>query len=353
MNRKIRVLVVDDSPFARVVIARKLQTAGDLEVVGMAGNGEEALDRVRELGPDVITMDVEMPGVGGLSAIKLIMAERPTPIVMLSSLTSEGTDTTLLALESGAVDFYPKPGMADPVGAAQSALLLQDKIRAAARIAPERLRGPARRIRRLIDSRDKGRGWARLVVIGSSTGGPRALLELFGGLPAELSAAVVIVQHMPAGFTSSFARRLDDVSPLAVKEASQGDWIRSGQALLAPGGYHLVINSGGEVALTTTPPVNGVRPAVDVTMQSAAQTYGADVLGIVLTGMGMDGTVGASAIRARAGRIIAEHESTCVVYGMPRSVIESGNADQVVPLTNIADQLIAAAGVTSAPRGRP
>ena len=342
MDNKTRVLIVDDSPFSRLVIARKLSTAGDIEVIGMAGDGQRAVSAVAELQPDVVTMDVEMPVMDGLAAVRKIMAECPTPIIMLSSLTSEGADTTVKALEAGAVDCYAKPSATNPVGMETATIELQDKVRAAARIPRNNLRAvsAAGRIRRRVRAASSKTSSARVLVIGSSTGGPRALTTLFAELPGTLQTAVVVVQHMPPDFTASLAQRLNDLSPLPIKEAKDGDWLRPGRVLVAPGGFHLEVRNSGEVVLSTAPPENGVRPAVDVTLRSISAAYGGGVVAAILTGMGVDGTAGAREVRARGGRIIAEHRSTCTVYGMPRSIIESGNADVVAPLNRMSGAIL-------------
>lgn len=356
MAPRLRVLVVDDSPFQRLVIARRLARDPAIQVVGYAEDGEQALTRVHELHPDVVTLDVEMPRADGLTALRRIMAEHPTPVVMLSSLTAEGADVTVRALEMGAVDFLLKPSVANPVPSMPDGsddLVVKVKTAAAARLTPHWAyprQVPPRAVTPLPVSRPR-RDSSRVVVIGSSTGGPKALMEIFEDLPTGLGVALAVVQHMPAGFTRTLAERLDRASGVRVREAQDGDWLEHGVALLAPGGRHLEIYPGGEVRLSGAPAVNGVRPAADVTMQGAARVYGARSVGVVLTGMGSDGTEGSRAIKRAGGTVLAEHEMSCVVYGMPKSVVDAGHADQVLPLHRMAGAIAALAAGEPARNG--
>lgn len=332
----IRILIVDDSAFMRLTLQRRLAAEPGFEIVGSAGNGHEAVAQVRALKPDVVTLDVEMPGLDGLGALAQIMAEQPTPVIMASSLTREGTEITVRALTLGAVDFVTKPSQ---VGNMQQMVTeLAAKIRQAAgarvRHVPSTAKAPGDQHHKMplrpIGATDT------ILAVGASTGGPGSLRQLMSDLPADLNAAAVIVQHMPPGFTRSLAERLNEVSAWTVKEAAAGDRMLCGQALLAPGGFHLLLGRSGEAILNQDPPVNNVRPAVDVTVRSLVGVYKGRVLGVVLTGMGRDGTEGAMLIRQAGGRVIAEAESTCAVYGMPRSVVEAGAADYVAPLPEIA-----------------
>jgi two-component system chemotaxis response regulator CheB len=342
MPSDVRVIVVDDSAFARLAITRELKTAGGVSVIESARDGLEAIEKIKRLKPDVVTLDVEMPNMDGLAALERIMVECPTPVVMLSSLTGEGTRATMRALELGAVDFFLKHTLANPVGGANDASDLRSKIITASKAKvlpreqgktpslPERKEKPGKSIKMLRPAR-------KVVVIGSSTGGPKALYQVVPNIPAEIPAAILIVQHMPPGFTNSLASRLNELSRVFVKEADPGDQLFNGMAFVAKGGYHMVVEKGGVLALNQSPPVCGVRPSVDVTMMSAADTFASSVLGVVLTGMGSDGTQGSGKIKAHGGRIIAQDESTCIVWGMPKSVVESGYADRVLPLPQVAD----------------
>ncbi len=340
MADPIRVFIVDDSAFMRYTINRHLGADPDIIVVGSAENGLEALKKIPSLKPDVVTLDVEMPKLDGLSTLQRLMVDCPTPVVMLSSLTARGARTTIKALMYGAVDFVQKPAGSKETREVMSVLI--QKVKAAAgvhagKIAPARaeIAPPSRHA--VMSPFSVG---DPLLVIGASTGGPKALQEVMAHLPADLPAAVLIVQHMPAGFTKSLAQRLNDLSPLTVQEAADGDRLARGLALLAPGDFHMEITSNKRVKLTKDPRRNHVRPAVDITMETAARNFGKSVLGVVLTGMGSDGTDGARLIKQNGGRIVAEDESTSVVYGMPRSVVEAGLADKVVPLPTVAGTIV-------------
>ena len=339
---RIRVLVVDDSAFARSIISRRINAQPDLKVIGEAKDGVDAVDQVMALRPDVITMDVTMPRLDGLGAVERIMAERPTPIVMLSALTGPGADVTMQALELGAVDFFLKPSIATPAGPADGIAELATKLRVAAgaRVSA----GRQATVRRPVKKARPGGDFDTLVIIGSSTGGPRALGQVIPELPADLNAAVLVVQHMPPRFTASLSARLDATSELEVVEASAGDRLKRGRVLLAPGGFHITLNGDGRVSLNTEPEVHGVRPSVDVTMRSAAEQFGGVCHGVILTGMGSDGLDGCRDIKAAGGNVVVEHESTCAVYGMPQAVADAGYADRVVPIDRMAREIVQMCG---------
>ncbi|MCL5960866.1 MAG: chemotaxis response regulator protein-glutamate methylesterase [Chloroflexi bacterium] len=337
----IKVLVVDDSAYMRHVLKTNLNADPEITVVDTARDGLDGLAKVEALKPDVVTMDLEMPRMDGFEALKTIMSRMPLPIIILSSLSQEGAEATLRALRLGAVDFVPKP-----LGGGLNFDMVRDellgKIKQVAGLHISKLRTPpppavARIHREMVCPTRETNG---IVVIGTSTGGPRALYEVVPLLPSSLPTGVLIVQHMPPGFTRSLAQRLDDVSALKVKEAEQGDTVQAGMAFLAPGNFHMTVSHGGSIDLNQGPPQHGVRPAVDVTMETAAATYGHSTIGVVMTGMGCDGTRGSKLIRGAGGKIIAEDEGTCVVYGMPRSVVEAGLADRVVPLGKIAREIV-------------
>ncbi|MDM7999142.1 MAG: chemotaxis response regulator protein-glutamate methylesterase [Dehalococcoidia bacterium] len=350
MGNLTRVLVVDDSALARMVISRRISLDPGIEVVGVAYDGVDALEKVKTLKPDVVTLDVEMPRMDGLTTLSRIMSECPTPVVMLSRLTEEDAEVTIKALEAGAVDFFLKPSMVDKGGLSNAIAGLNDKIKMAGRVDISRV---VRTLRRgtsryrggepLLPASTKTGGprpQKNLVIIGSSTGGPKALCEIVPGLPRDLPASILIVQHMPMGFTRSLARRLAQISQVDVREAVSGDKIRQGQALVAPGNYHMIVAGFEEVGLTQEPPRNGVRPSIDVTMESAAASGAYHCIGVVLTGMGSDGKNGAAAIKKSGGVVIAQDEPTSVIYGMPRSVAECGCADKVLPLHAITQEII-------------
>ncbi|MDP6452811.1 MAG: chemotaxis response regulator protein-glutamate methylesterase [SAR202 cluster bacterium] len=340
----IRVLVVDDSAFSRLTITKQLHREADIEVVGQGKDGHEAVRLTTELKPDVITLDVTMPRMDGLEALKQIMTDTPTPVVMVSALTGPQTATTVEALELGAVDFYLKASTINATAGGDGEADLPSKIRAASKTRVRRARtrpaqtsaASGKPVTRFTSRRI---GMRKLVVIGSSTGGPRALSEVVPRLPADLPAAVLIVQHMPKGFTKSMADRLDATSEISVSEAKEGDLVTSGHALVAPGDYHMEVALGGVIKLNKNPQVWGVRPAVDVTMESVVGHYGKNMVSAILTGMGQDGTRGAGLFRKAGGWVVAEDESTCAVYGMPKSVIDAGNADVVLPIEKIAEEI--------------
>jgi two-component system chemotaxis response regulator CheB len=334
------VLVVDDSAFMRRVIGDILSSTDEFRVVGTARDGHDALRKVHQLEPDLVTMDVEMPGLDGLSALGYIMSETPRPVVMLSAHTTEGGEATLRALDYGAVDFVAKPSGTISLDLDTVGERLLDALRAAATANLEML--PVRMGRRAAPApplrpgprpRPRGAPAEAAVAIAASTGGPRALSELVPRLRSPLGAAVLVVQHMPARFTRTFAERLDGMGPLRVTEAAHGDVVRPDHLYLAPGDYHMrVVREGGEVriALDQGPTLWGVRPAADPLFRSVAEVYGARSVGVVLTGMGRDGAGGLGAIVDAGGHGIAQDRATSVIFGMPAAAAPV--ASQVLPL---------------------
>ncbi|EHR77515.1 chemotaxis protein CheY [Thermococcus litoralis DSM 5473] len=346
MSRKIRVLVVDDSPFIRRVLKDIINSDPELEVCCEARNGIEAIEAVKTLKPDVITLDIEMPQLNGLDALKFIMSKYPTPVIMISSLTQEGADATIKALEYGAVDFIPKPSSRFSTGINELRSEIIAKIKEAAKIPPRFLK--FRRIR-LLESqkriREKKDAARSIIAIAASTGGPQSLLRVIPKLPAEIKSGILIVQHMPPGFTKSFAQRLDRVSKIDVKEAEDGDLVEEGKAYVAPGGFHMeiTIRAGKpRIALNKGPKVHGVRPAADPMMISVARLFGRKTIGVVMTGMGRDGAQGLAEIKRRGGITIAQDKETSIIFGMPKAAIELGVVDYVVPLDKIAETIIRA-----------
>jgi len=350
---QISVLVADDSAFMRKVVSDLIEVDPEIIVVGTARNGSDCIQKARSLRPDVITLDVEMPVMDGLAALPTLATELGIPVVMLSSLTQAGADVTIRALSLGAVDFVPKPSGAISLDIATVRDDLVRKIKAAAAISAGRVRALARDLRApspmsptpaaptMPTRPSTARAAARkVVVIGTSTGGPRALTQVVPWLPPNLPAGVLIVQHMPAGFTRSLAERLNDMSRIKVAEAQGGETIAEGEALIAAGGRHMRVTADGALTLDDSPPMHGVRPAVDVTMNSAIDVFGRKMVGVIMTGMGSDGADSMARVKRAGGKTIAEHESTCVVYGMPRSVVDRGVADKVVPLPGIADEIV-------------
>lgn len=340
----IRVLVVDDSPFMCHMLTKYLNEDLDITVIDTARDGVEALEKVVTLKPDVVTLDVEMPRMNGLDTLRRIMEQQPTPVIMLSALTQRGARITVQALILGAVDCVAKPSANYNIVEAVKELI--PKIKAVAKTTTSKLSSKAELQLSATQQMPKKsipnpfRSGDKLVIIGASTGGPRALRQLFTELPANFPAAMVVVQHMPVGFTASLAKRLNQSSPVVVQQAAHGDRIAQGLALVVPSGYHLKFAGINKVQLDQSPRRNGVRPALDVSLESAAMVHSSYVIGVVLTGMGVDGTAGARVVKSMGGQIIAEDESTCAVYGMPRSVVEAGLADRIVPLPKVVETLV-------------
>ncbi|MEX0801377.1 MAG: chemotaxis response regulator protein-glutamate methylesterase [Dehalococcoidia bacterium] len=338
MGAKTRALVVDDSAVVRAVLSRQLSGDPDIEVVGLAADGRQALEMLQSLKPDVVTLDVEMPGRDGLATLKAIMEVRPTPVIMVSGLTAEGAEVTLRSLEAGAVDFVTKPVAAGVPALHKVTEELRAKVKMASGVRP-RLTRPETIVPQPGARPAAGGPWRkRVAIIASSTGGPQALRTVVASLPVDF-VPTIVVQHMPREFTRSLAARLDQVSAVRVEEASSGARLEPGRVLLAPGGYHTVVAEEG-VRVRDGPPQQGMRPSADVTMESAAKAFGASALAVVLTGMGADGTRGAGLIKRAGGHVIAQDEATSVVYGMPKSVAESGCVDRVVAISEIASAAV-------------
>lgn len=324
-----------------------------ITVAGLARNGEEALQQVKALKPDVVTMDVEMPGMNGIEAVKRIMAEHPVPIVMVSSLTTEGASDTLKALEFGAVDYIPKQldGVATNIVEIEHELIAKivAASQATGKLSIRRSGIPLAPVAKTkagaltAHSISVTRG-NRIVAISCSTGGPQALMEVLPMLPADFPAGIVIVQHMPKNFTKPFADRMNQICPLEVKEAADGDEIKAGRVLIAPGGLQFRVKkqsiTTNVVALSPNYEKYLHAPAADIMLQSVATLYGERSIGVILTGMGHDGLEGMKAIKASQGRTIAQDEKTCIVYGMPKAVVDAGCADKVVPLPHIVGEIL-------------
>ena len=346
-SRVHTVLVVDDSAFMRKLISEIVVGCEEFRVVGTARNGLDALKQIHALEPDIVTLDIEMPELDGLQTLGYIMSEMPRAVVMLSAAASlQGNDLTIRALELGAVDFVRKPS--GPIsldletvrdrllGALRAASAVN--VRAVPMLARPSLAGPSSPVA----TGDAVRGAARAIAIAASTGGPRALAEVIPGLPRDLEAAVLVVQHMPRGFTRSLARRLEALSALQVGEAEQGEPVVHNRVYVAPGGMHMRVvsgDSGPEIALDSGPPVWGVRPAADPLFRSVSERFGADCVGAVLTGMGRDGAEGLRLIRAAGGLGVVQDRETSIIYGMPQAALALAGADRVVPLGGMAPAL--------------
>lgn len=349
----IKVLVVDDSALMRKVISDIINSDPDLQVIGTAHDGQDALKKIDLLKPDVITLDIEMPIMDGMKTLETIMSKNPLPVIMLSSLTQYGAEYTIKALQLGAIDFISKPSGQISLNIDMVKEDIVKKIRIAA--------GTKKKLQNIntisdfnpISSNihkekhiDPGLQLRKIVLIGTSTGGPKALHQVLPKLPAKLNAGILIVQHMPPGFTKSLAERLNSLSEIRVKEAENGEVVLPGCAYIAPGDFHLnvVSQTNGSkkellIKLTQKPPRGGHRPSVDEMLESVADQYWSDIICVIMTGMGQDGTIGLKYIKEKGGTIIAEHQSTCVVYGMPKAAYESGLVDKVVPLQDISEEV--------------
>jgi len=353
MARDIGVLVVDDSAFMRKMLTDILQSAREIRVVGTARDGLEALNKVKELNPDVITLDVEMPSMDGLSCLRELQKISDTPVIMLSSHTGTGEKATIEALEAGAIDFITKPTGLFDISGEQKKKEIIEKVRMAKKIRRGRYetekRAAAIPAARELHAGRKYNDLKTLVVIGTSTGGPKALQEVIPFIPDDIPAAVVIVQHMPPGFTKSLADRLNMLSRLTVKEGENNELMRPGFAYIAPGDFHMeVVRDGPDMKLRLTkgPPLGSLRPAVNVLMDSVAKTGFPDVIGVVMTGMGNDGKEGIVKMKkANNAVIITQDEQSCVVYGMPKSAVSTGVVDAIVPLKEISEVIVKYMGV--------
>ncbi|HEU4620708.1 MAG TPA: chemotaxis response regulator protein-glutamate methylesterase [Burkholderiaceae bacterium] len=345
---KTRVLIVDDSALVRSLMTEIINSAPDLEAIGAASDPLIAREMIRSLNPDVITLDIEMPRMDGLDFLEKLMRLRPMPVVMVSTLTERGAEVTLRALELGAIDFVAKPKIGVSGGMREAADEINEKIRHAAR-APVGRRAPlpglpaaAAPKRDAAPTSFSRSSTEKLIVIGASTGGTEAIKEVLVRLPAD-SPGILITQHMPPGFTKSFAQRLDGLCRIRVAEATDGARVLPGHAYIAPGGFHLRLERSGAnyvARLDDGPPVNRHKPSVEVMFRSIAQHAGPNALGVMLTGMGKDGAIAMREMREAGAYTIAQDEASCVVFGMPREAIAVGAVDEVLPLLQITDRLL-------------
>ena len=350
-RRKVKVLIADDSAFMRIFLGDIIAGNSGLELVATARDGEDALLKIKKYKPDVVTLDVEMPRLNGVETLKRIMQENPLPVIMVSSFTRQESEITVETLALGAVDFVAKPFQFTDDFTREFKHELPLKITHAARahldhrqsytVSVEKKSSLSLRRKDASPSPPLSPMHAArfIVAIGASTGGPRSLEMVLKGLPADLPATAFITQHMPPGFTRSLAERLDKVCPVKVKEAAHGERIMESQAYLAPGGFHLLAEKRGVVSLSEDAPVNHVRPSADVMMESLAEAYGPSVVGIILTGMGRDGSDGMAMIKEKGGRTIVQDPATAVIPSMPQAVIQRGLADKIVPLEQIANTI--------------
>lgn len=344
----IRVLIVDDSALIRTVIRDILELDGEIKVVGIARNGKEALEKIPILKPDVITLDVEMPIMNGIMALEEIINKYDIPVIMLSSLTTEGANLTLKALEIGAVDFISKPNNVFEIGNEYVKKDLIEKVKVVAKSKYAKsytAYSDYSKVQKkpITASKFSDNSYKNIVAIGTSTGGPRALQQIIPKMPSTINATLLVVQHMPKGFTKSLANRLNTLSEIEVKEGEDGEALKRGFCYIAPGDFHMSIvqeNSIYKIKLDKNPPISGLRPNVDVLMESVSRITKLNKIGVILTGMGSDGAIGIKEIKKHNGYTIAEDKSTCVVFGMPKSAINSGSIDKVLPINKIADEII-------------
>lgn len=341
MNNKIKVLVVDDSAIVRKVLTEELSRESDIKVVGTAPDPYVARDKIIKLEPDVLTLDIEMPRMDGLTFLKKLMKHYPLPVIVVSSLTMEGSKMALDALASGALEVISKPSAAYSVG--DMGIQLAEKIRAVSlvdtRTIKDRLAKSAPGAAKpAMASSALSRTTNKIIAIGASTGGTEALKNVLTRMPVN-SPGILVVQHMPAKFTTSFAERLDSLCKVRVKEAENGDSVTNGQVLIAPGNYHMLLKRSGAryyVEVKTGPMVHHQRPAVDVLFRSVAKFAGSNAVGVILTGMGADGAAGMSVMKSAGALNIAQDEKTSVVFGMPKEAIKIGAVDRVLPIHHIA-----------------
>ena len=357
---KKKLLVVDDSAFMRKLISDFFIDNKSIEIIGIARNGKDAIEKIKNLQPDVITLDVEMPVMNGLEALQRIMEETPVPVVMLSSTTKSGAESTMQAMEYGAVDFIAKPSGTISLDLHKIKEELVEKVEHAAQVSIKKMQKRTslpvnNRLPQNIELKNKpdtttkviewDKARKKVVLIGTSTGGPRALQEVITKLPSNMKAPVLIVQHMPAGFTKSLAHRLNQLSAIEVKEAEDGDLLKDGHAYIAPGGFHMRIQKKGSayyiVLNDKEAPRAGHRPAVDVLFEDNSQFNDFDKIAVIMTGMGSDGSLGLKQLKKNGNVVaIAESASTCIVYGMPKAAVETNLVNEVVDLDQIAKTII-------------
>ena len=341
----INVLVVDDSSLMRRLVSEMLDSAPDIRVVGTARDGREAVKKTEKLRPDVVTMDVEMPKMDGLTALCCIMARTPVPVVMLTAMGKVEADLAVKSFEYGAVEFVSKPSKTISLDIEEVKNELVSKVRAAATVNVKKMNFRVEEVGLVEKLLTPPKTDKKVLIIGASTGGPQALSEIVPKLHRTFPLAVLIVQHLPLGFTKSFSERLSWQTSIALKEAEEGDVLKPGQAFVAPAGYYTLVKIGRLKLkklkkLKKRPKGNSARPSIDVAMKSAAEAYGGRVIGVLLSGMGKDGAEGMKAIKERGGKTIVQDELTSVIFGMPRAAIELGAVDTVARLSDIVEEII-------------
>jgi two-component system, chemotaxis family, protein-glutamate methylesterase/glutaminase len=345
LSQKIRVLIVDDSALVRKLLRDVISADPDMVVVGTASNGVEAIRCIGELEPDVVTMDIHMPDMDGLTALEYIMRKNPLPVIMLSALAQKGAEATFRALELGAVDFITKPShYPSAIREVRDEVILKVKTAAAASSSIIAGKAVKRRAKKKPSLARRPAISHKLVIIGASAGGPRALTDIMPLFPPDTPAPIIIVQHMPSVFTRSFAERLDILCGMRVKEAEESEELQPGRILVAPGERDVIISmeygKTGRIELMNSQNKTGATPRIDITMITAAETYGSEAIGVIMTGMGSDGAQGMEMIKKNRGATIAQDEESCLVFGMPRVAIERGLVDTIVPLEKIPEAVL-------------
>lgn len=339
MKNKIKVLIVDDSAIVRKIFKEELSRERDIEIVGTAPDPYVARDKIVKLKPDVITLDIEMPRMDGLTFLKKLMRHYPLPVIIVSSLTTKGGKLAMDALSLGALEVMSKPSSSYSVG--EMGIQLSDKIRAVARIKvkPKRERSPvSENVPLHLASNALSKTTNKIIAIGASTGGTEALKTILTGMPPN-APGILVVQHMPANFTTSFAKRLNELSAITIREARDGDSLVNGMALIAPGNYHMLLKRSGAryyVQIKDGPLIHHQRPAIDVLFHSVSTYAGGNAVGVILTGMGSDGALGLLKMKEAGARTVVQDEKSCIVFGMPKEAIKLGAAEKVLPLQNIA-----------------
>ena len=349
----IKVMIVDDSPFMRKILTDILQEDDEILVVGEAKNGKEALEKIPLLKPDLITLDVEMPIMDGITTLRHIVNKYQLPVIMISSLTMEGATLTLKALEEGAIDFISKPKNIFNLSKDTIKYKITDKIKAAAKSKASVKYKHNNIVKKhksvkVFNKKDNKEDYDYIIVIGTSTGGPRALQYVLPLIPEDINGTIVVVQHMPPNFTKSLADRLNTLSNIVVKEGEGGEILKRGYCYIAPGDFHMIVEEKRGnyiIELNKEPAIKGLRPAADILMESVAKLNHLKKIAVIMTGMGSDGSKGILDIKKSNGYVIAQDEDTSVVFGMPKSAIETKLVDKVVPLDNIAHEIVSIVGV--------
>ncbi len=345
-SKPVKVLIVDDSAVVRQVLSKQLSKEAGIDVVGTAMDPYVAREKILKLAPDVLTLDMEMPRMDGLTFLRKLMRRHPMPVIVVSSLTPEGSETALAALEAGAVEVVSKPGGSYTVGELSGLLAQKIRVAARSRFIPPRPRTleTDRKPASVTVTPGLGQTTHKILAIGASTGGTEAIREVLTRLPIS-TPGTVIVQHMPEHFTAAFAQRLDTLCAMQVREAKNGDAVVPGVALIAPGNYHMLLQRSGAryyVEVKTGPRVHHQRPAVDILFDSVAAAAGKNAVGVLLTGMGTDGAAGLGKMQQLGAHTIAQDEASCVVYGMPKAAVDRGAADRVIPLAGIPTKILQA-----------